>query len=488
MKTGRVSRPVCFEAHGFALYAKSQSDPAIFPVGDNERRMPGSSLAGCTAGMLGCHFYVERFRTAEDRVIPTMRILLPFLRAWREHTFYQDFHQGLAEALRAFGHEPVQFSFQALGEPRQEEAEMLFRQLDRGNFSAVIDVCCWAYGLSQITLTMHNGTAETIFDAFGIPYVGMLCDQPYNQALNGIVARRRYAAYPDLGHPAQVRLAFPDFKLTGEIFVPPAIRPGNDRSAAKWTTDRNIDVLYVGNLETLALDRYWNDPRSVLWNRELDPVFCDALADAALAEPDRSYHLNVQTALAKLGTPAPGFDFNPQLRAVESYLRYVLRRDAVVALARSGVRMRVVGKGWDKVSLPATVEFGEETNYDGFFRLAGQAKICLDASMYLDGANDRVFSYGLSRAVCFTNAAGYLRGAFGEDDGIRFYSMRKLSEIGEQVNMLLARPEALRVAGERAREVVLSSHTWRNRVGDLLGAIRPRSGIMAGVLPPPPSR
>src|SRR5579859_6297158 len=328
-----------------------------------------------------------------------MRILLPYWRGFREGTFYQDFHQGVTEALRALGHEAVRFSFQVIGQPPQEEAEMLFRQLDRGNFSAVFDFCCWGYGLSRITLDMINGRKEPIFDAFGIPYAGMLCDQPYNQALNGIRAIRSYAAYPDLGHSEQVRIAFPGLKFRGEIFVPPAIRPGNDRSAKKWATGRDIDVLYIGNLEPAALDRYWNDPLSLIWNNAFHPGFCNALADAALADPDRSFHLSVQAAIAQYGTPDPGFDFNSQMRAVESFLRYVYRRNAVVALARSGVRMRVVGRGWDKVGLPANVEFGTETSYEDFFRLAAQAKICLDASTYLHGANDRVFSYALSRAV-----------------------------------------------------------------------------------------
>ncbi|MEO8003855.1 MAG: glycosyltransferase [Betaproteobacteria bacterium] len=419
-----------------------------------------------------------------------MQILLPILRDQREQTFYQDFHRGLADGLRALGHEPVEFSFQSLGEPRQEEAERLLRQLDGAKIGAVLDLCCWAYGLSQITLEMQGSARKSIFDVFDIRYVGLLCDQPYHQALNGIGAQQRYAAYPDRGHPEQVKLAFPDFKLTGEIFVPPAIRPANDRSVHKGSPDRSIDVLYVGNLETLALDRFWNDRLSLFWQGEYDPVFCDALTETALSEPDRSFHLNIQTTLEKLGPPIPGFLFNPQMRAVETYLRYVLRRNAVVALARSGVRMRVVGRGWDTIQLPSNVELQGETNYEEFFKLAGQAKICLDASMYLDGANDRVFSYALNGAVCFTNAAGYLRGAFGENQGMCFYSMRDLAGLVEQVKALLARPDAIRAAGERAREIVLSSHTWRSRVGDLLGALPPKPAEAGGRMTsiPPPAR
>jgi hypothetical protein len=415
-----------------------------------------------------------------------MRILLPLWLGWPEHTFYQDFYQGMRGALLELGHEPVEFLFKTLGRPAQEEAEKLFQQVERGNISAVFDLVCWGYGLSGITLEMVNGVEEQIFDAFGIPYAGMLYDQPYNTALNGIRSHRLYAAYPDLGHKEQARLVFPELKLTGEIFVAPAIRPSNDRSAPKWETDRNIDVLYVGNVEPQALHRFWNDPSNPFWNNSYHPVFCNLLADAALENPDRSLHLSVQVALPRFGAVMPAFDFKSQLRAVEGYLRNVFRRDAVVALARSGVRMRVVGKGWDKVGLPENVEFNAPVDYDGFFRLAGQAKICLDASTYLDGANDRVFSYALSRAVCFTNATGYLRPAFAKNNGMRFYSMRNLTELGEQVKSLLARPGELRESGERAHAAVISSHTWRNRVVDMLEAMRLKSGIATGVLPPPP--
>ena len=415
-----------------------------------------------------------------------MRILLPFCRGIPERTFDQDFHQGVMQALKELGHEPILFSFSTTGQPPQEEAEALYRQLDNGKIDAVLDLACWSYGLSRITLAMQNGKKEPIFDVFGMPYVGMLFDQPYNQAINGVQSLKLYAAYPDLGHPEQLRLVYPELKLRGGIFSPPAVRPENNRSASKWESDRDIDVLYVGNLVPAALERFWNNRSSNLWDGSQDPGFCDALADAALAEPERSLHLNIQTTIAGLGTQSPGFDFNSQLRAVECFLRFSFRRDAVVALASSGVRMRMIGRGWEGVGLPANVEFGAETDYAGFFRLAGQAKICLDASTYLDGANDRVFSYALNRAVCFTNAAGYLRGIFGKDDGMRFYSMRNPSALGDQVKMLLARPADLREEGERARQAVLSSHTWRHRIGDVLVAIRPKLGAATGILPPVP--
>jgi hypothetical protein len=203
-------------------------------------------------------------------------------------------------------------------------------------------------------------------------------------------------------------------------------------------------------------------------DNSVDPDLCDALADAVLAAPDRSLHVSSAAAIshARAGT-----DFHANLRLVEFHLRHAFRHAAVVALGRAGVRLQVVGEGWRGVALPPSVRVHPATDYAGLFGFAGRAKICLDASTYIDGANDRVFSYGLNRAVCFTNASGFLRGAVGEDGGLRFYSMRNLDDLGEWVKLLLSRPAELREAGERARIDVLAAHTWRHRIGGVLSAM-----------------
>jgi hypothetical protein len=286
------------------------------------------------------------------------------------------------------------------------------------------------------------------------------------------MAKWHCALYPDRGHPQQVRLLYPRLKLT-EAFAPPAVRPENNRSAVKWSSARDIDVLYVGNLVPQALERCWGDRarRPDTYNSQ----FCDALADAVLEKPDRPLHLAARSLIAEVGPMPDGFNLRLHLSAVEHFLRHTIRHDAILALARSGVRMRVVGEGWDRIALPANVELARKTDYDGLFRLAGQAKICLDASTYLDGVNDRVFSYAVNRAVCFTNASGYLRQSAGEDGGILFFSMRNLAELPERVKSLLAQPATLEEAGERAAVTVLAGHTWRHRVSDILDAMRPQS-------------
>jgi hypothetical protein len=399
-----------------------------------------------------------------------MRILVPDYLGAPARCFYQDFRDGIIKALCELGHDTVQFSFSERGQVQLEEAKTLYRHIDGGKFGLVIDLACFGYGLSRILIPSESGASEPLFDVFGVPYAGWLFDHPFNQDISVVMAKGCHAIYPDLGHPGQVRLVYPDLRLTGEIFAPPAIRPENNRSAENWSSNRDIDVLYVGNLVPEVLRRWWREKDSRQWLGMLDPGFCDTLADAILYQPERSLHLSLQSAIAEYGMPSAS-DVRFHLSIVEQFIRHIVRRDTVVALAGSGVRMRVVGKGWDRVGLPANVEIGAQTDYEGFFGLAGRAKICLDASTYLDGANDRVFSYALNRAVCFTNASGYLRRIFGDHGGMRFFAMRNLSELGEQVKALLARPADLQEAGERAFEIVLSAHTWRHRVNDVMGAM-----------------
>lgn len=376
-----------------------------------------------------------------------MRIVLPFCPSV-QHGFYRDFSQGVSEALRELGHDAIPFPFAQIGTQAPADMAALYRVLTQEKCDLFLDVCCWGYGLSQIGLQGEGSAPPTpILDGFNVSYVGMLFDHPYFQPINAVRAHRLYAAFPDLHHREQAQLVYPELKLSGDVFSPPGVRPGNERPVRDWS-ERDIDVLYVGNLDLEALGRAWRG--------RADEALCEAVAGLVLEQPDRPLYLAV-TDVLKQHTASAG-DAGGVLRAVEPFFRARFRHDAVVALARSGVRMRVIGREWDRVALPGNVELGPEVPYEEMFRLAGRARICLDASTYLHGANDRVFSFALNGAVSFTNAAGYLRGASGEE-WIYFYSMRELDQLGERIAALLGHPQRLREASERARRAVLAAHT-----------------------------
>jgi len=398
----------------------------------------------------------------------TVRVLIPFWTGVPAHCFYQEFQRGIGEAVRELGHEPVPFQFGTKCGSTEAEANGYFQLLQRVRIGVVLDLACWGCAFSGIWVPHEGPGRVPICDRFDVACVGWLFDHLHSQFIHRIHASRLYAAYPDLGQPEQARLIYPNLKTAGDIVAPPAVRAAADTSMEDWSKGRDIDVLYVGNLVPGALGRFWHDRSSSLWSHSQDPTFCDALAEAVLQEPETPLHVAMQKTIEKLGITPLGL--HAQFSAVEHFLRFTVRRDAVVAVARSGVRMQVVGKGWDGIALPPNVEMRPEINYSEFFRLAGQAKICLDASTYVDGANDRVFTYAVNRAVCFTNSAGYLRATFGDDGGMRFYSTANLPGLCEGIRTLLSRRRLLCELGESAKQTVLSAHTWRHRLERILAA------------------
>jgi hypothetical protein len=400
-----------------------------------------------------------------------MRILIPSWSGAPARGFYRHFQQGLTRALCECGHEPLSSPFAQIGQFSAEEANALYTLLTHNRPAAVIDLACWGHAFSQIAVNTGGGV-RPIFDTFEMPYLGLLLDQPFNQPLNRVVAERLYAAYPDLGHPPLVPLVFPNLRVSGDTIAPTAIQTEDERSAAGEFSQRTIDVLYIGNLDPGALERFWHALPGRSPAVGLNPVFCDRLADTVLAAPDCSLHSSTLDVLRDFGERPAGFSVGRHLQAVELHVRHVFRRDALLAVARTGVRMMVVGKGWSSLDLPTTVQLRDYIDYEGIFGLAARARIALDASTYMDGANDRVFGYALNRAVCFTNATGYLRSRMVPEGGLQFYSMRRLPELGERIVTLLGQPQTLQDAAERARAAVLCAHTWRHRIEPLLDRLR----------------
>jgi glycosyltransferase involved in cell wall biosynthesis len=384
-----------------------------------------------------------------------MRIVLPYCRDV-PHGFYWDFLDGLSEAIRERGAEAVRFPFANIGKHDAEEMSSLYREVERG-CDLFLDLCCWGYGLTTIGVQQPAASPRPILDALGVRYVGLLFDQPYFQPINFVFAERLFASFPDLGHRELAQFVFPGLRLAGDAFVPPAARAQNVRPA-----ERDIDVLYFGNLDFSTLDRPWQGGARA--------SVCDAVARLVAERPARPAHLALSEVLREQDRTVPPQEIADVLRALELYARTKSRHDVVTALARAGLRLVVVGRGWQDVALPDQVQRRAPLAYEEMFRLAGRSRICIDASTYFSGANDRVFNYALNGAVCFTNAAGYLRSAMGNEEWLGFYSMQDLDALAEEVRALLAEPRRQREMGEAAKRAVLARHGWRERLETILAA------------------
>ena len=377
-------------------------------------------------------------------------------------SFFQDYLAGIAQAARDMGHDTVSFGYAQIGEASPAERDALYRLVLNKDFDVVIDPCCWGYALSEARLWDGSSRGEALFDSIDAAYIGLLCDQPYYQPLQGIISNRLYAAVPDLTHAAQIALTLPALHLTSTCFTPPAARVENDRSLP-WS-QRDIDLLYVGNLKRDALERPWR--------HSPEAPHCDRLADRALASPDSPLHEVMLDMVREEQLAATPDDMMLWLQRVEYFLRARLRQDAVRSAAASGLRMTIVGEGWEPPTggdWPSTVTIRPSLSYEEFFVLAGRSKMALDASTYLNGANDRIFNLLVNRCLPVTNASGWLAKEFA-GQGMRFYSMKHLDDLGSLLHQSLT--TSLADEMDAARSFALERHTWRQRLGTMLDMIR----------------
>ena len=391
-----------------------------------------------------------------------MHIAIPFCSSIAAPSFYQDFIEGLEAAAAALGHSSERVVFAQLDRLEQDELDRFFRWSRQARCDLVLDVCCWGYGLSRTRLWNSDGSVgATIFDSLGARYCALLYDQPYFQPLAGLETDGLVVGCPDQNHAELIRRIYPQVRMRATAFVPPATRLENNCSFAPWS-EKWPGILYVGNLAPLAPARFWQDvPHRDAY---------DAVADTALAHPDRPLHLCAFAALHHLGVELPAAELVELLRSLEYWMRQQLRHRVVTEVARSGIPMRIYGEGWDSIGLPSNAEVHAQTDYRGFMKIIGSARLALDVSTYLGGANDRVFNFAVNRTAFFTNAHAWLREAFGTESGAYFYSLRNLAGLGARIAEVLAHPAELELRAERARETALAGHLWTHRLQAVLEA------------------
>ena len=389
-----------------------------------------------------------------------MHALIPFCTSVPSPTFYQDFIEGLESALAELGHTAERFEFGEIGVLAQEELERFFSWGRTARCDLVLDLCGWGFALSRVRL--WDGGSEvgaTIFDSLGAHYAALLFDQPFFQPVPVLQSGSLLLCYPDRHHPELIGALYPTLQAKAMLFVPPATRLANDRSPGRWR-DRRTPLLYAGNLAPEAIEPFWSDaPQQRLY---------DGAAAVLDARPGMPLHRAIEEARCALGLELAQEERLTAHRTLEYFLRHRLRHRLVTSMAAAGLPIQVYGKGWDGVALPTNVHVHPATDYRAYMDLIGDARICLDASTYLGGANDRAVQFAVNGTVFFSNAREYLYEAFGDAAG--FYTPLDLPEAAERIRDLLARPKEIEARSGRLRALALAGHLWRHRLETILEA------------------
>lgn len=303
-----------------------------------------------------------------------------------------------------------------------------------------------------------------LWEEFQMPCFNIAADHPYfyHERLKELPTRYYHISI-DRMQQKYFETFYPEFKSLG--FLPLA---GTElENACSFTSaemKRTIDVIMTGNYTELPFFEpyiHWiNDEYAAFYQGIIDDLLVRTdctVEEVALEHCEREMGENtkedLRIALSKM-------------IFIDMYVRNYWRGKAVATLVDAGIKVDVVGKGWEKLPVkhPENLVFHPLTDSLTCLQLLQQSKVSLNVMPWFkDGAHDRVFNSILNGAVCVSDTSRYLCNELKEGEGICYYELSQIEKLPELVEKLLAHEENLSELVSRGKDIVREKHTWAVR-------------------------
>ncbi len=304
-----------------------------------------------------------------------------------------------------------------------------------------------------------------LWEEFQVPCFNIVADHPYfyHDRLKDL-PENYYHISIDRRHQEYFEKFYPEYKSLG--FLPLA---GTELQAERENGDgRTMDVIMTGNYTELPFFEpyiHWiNDEYAAFYRGIIDDLLLHTectVEEKALEHCEREMGENtiedLRGALNKM-------------IFIDLYIRNYWRGKAVAELADAGIRVDVVGKGWEKlpVSHPENLVIHPQTDSLACLRMLRHAKVSLNVMPWFkDGAHDRVFNSILNGAVCVTDKSRYLCEELKEGEGVSYYELSKIEELPGIVRGLLQQEQVRHRMIQDGRGIVEKRHTWEQRAGQI---------------------
>ncbi|MBT3238476.1 MAG: glycosyltransferase family 1 protein [Rhodospirillaceae bacterium] len=274
-------------------------------------------------------------------------------------------------------------------------------------------------------------------------------------------------AYTDATHMSDHTDIIPDIPA---LFLPHGgPMPGD---AALAMGDRDIDLLFLGNIPDVLVDDVFNGRLGKL--------------------PDNLQRLVVgaiERILGGGGYPFAGFrvecgergidmfaDIDPDTliyvySLFENYIAAVHRLDLLQSL--SGFKVHLVGKVPDGIELdaPGFVRHGY-VPFDQALDMIGRTKILLNMNPQLAaGSHERVWQGMALGCVVLTNNSLFLQDFFTDGREI-MYTRSESGPLAERLSAVIGDDARLQGMADAARSLYKNDHTWESRADTIIDTIR----------------
>ena len=243
-----------------------------------------------------------------------------------------------------------------------------------------------------------------------------------------------------------------------------------EASQASSVAEKRYDVIMTGNYTELSFfEPYIN------WINDEYAAFYRGIINELIEKPWQTVE---QVALAHCEREM-GKEPNSELRIamskmifIDMYVRNYWRGKVVRTLVDAGIKVDVVGKGWEKledVKHPENLILHPQTDSLTCLEMIRQSKISVNVMPWFkDGAHDRVFNSILNDAVCVSDTSKYLCEELAEGEGVCYYNLENVDELPIKMKDLLQDENRMQDIVSRGRAKVLDMHTWEKRAEQMV--------------------
>lgn len=313
-----------------------------------------------------------------------------------------------------------------------------------------------------------------LWDALNIPYVNILMDHPfhYTKPLKA-APKHSIVMVIDRNHVDYVKRFFSNIEAC--YFLPHA----GCAHAIEALEDevRDIDVLYAGSLSRFLIEQLIPDFKE--YPEVNGVVFSRNCLESLIQNPEQTTETVVEDELRREFqerqlelTEERLEEYIDGFRFLDGFAVSYFREMAVRILVEHGVKVHVLGLGWEQCDWARENEnfiYMGKVDAQEVLPVMKRSKVVLNTlTWFKDGAHDRIFNGMLCGAAVISDRSKYLDTYFENHKEIELFSLKELMQLPERVKGLLEddeRREAMAVAGNAK---ALQGHTWRNAVEEIL--------------------
>ncbi|MBO6213918.1 MAG: glycosyltransferase [Lachnospiraceae bacterium] len=341
---------------------------------------------------------------------------------------------------------------------------------------------------NNLGYSLGNNEGGNLWDLLGTRYINILMDHPFhyhNQLLSMPKCAEVYCV--DQNHVDYIRKYYPHIRHTG--FIPHAgcmhaIRRLSTKNSEKngvsvdnkSTFNRDIDILYAGNLSRIMIEQLIPDfdlyPEldGILFSKEVLNRLIDdpsLTTEQAIIEHLSDLHIPIES-------PEDELRYINGFRFIDGFATSYYRELSVRILAENGFKVSILGLGWEQcgwIDTPNVTLLGK-VNAAEVLPYMKRSKIVLNTlTWFKRGMHDRIINGLMSGAYILSDTSEYLKEI---TDGIlpllpmTLFDPLNIEELPYTAELILSDYERLHDRIEYGIKWANENHSWANRLETVL--------------------